>query len=145
MARPKAEVAMMILAVIGMLLSLYAITLHYGGDSKLCDINATFSCDTVNKSQYAVFLGIPVAVLGAIAYVIAAKALFFRRRIERFLDFTQKDLNWYLLILIGVMFLFQLYLTFAEVFLIRAYCIVCLGSQAVTLALLILAWRMYKN
>jgi uncharacterized membrane protein len=144
-ARSKTELAMMILALIGILLSLYATTLHYGGSSKLCDINSTFSCDTVNKSQYSELLGIPVAILGLIAYAIVLKAIFFRKRIQKALAFTDKDLNWYVLLFVAFMFLFQLWLTFAEIFLIKAYCIVCLGSQLVTLLLLILAWKMYRN
>src|SRR3989344_5283247 len=115
--------AFLITAFIGMLLSVYAIPLHFANDgSSLCDIGETLSCDKVNKSQWSTFVGVPVAFLGLIAYAVV-----------------------FLLVITVIMFAFQAYLTITEIFFIHAYCIVCLGSQACTIALVWLAWKEYNK
>tara|TARA_B100001971_G_C18182794_1_gene533828 strand:+ start:989 stop:1321 length:333 start_codon:yes stop_codon:yes gene_type:complete len=41
------------------------------GDSTICDFNALFSCDSVLSSSYSQFMGIPVAALGLLWFIIA--------------------------------------------------------------------------
>lgn len=60
-------------AAIAILVHSYLLNEHYGlkfgqatGDS-LCNINETFSCAAVSASRYAEFLGIPMALWGALA------------------------------------------------------------------------------
>ncbi|MDD9953900.1 MAG: vitamin K epoxide reductase family protein [Candidatus Woesearchaeota archaeon] len=138
------EKALVAVAFVGIIISLYAIPLHYGADS-ICNIGETFNCDKVNQSVYSVFLGVPVAVWGLLSYF----AVFFvgvkRKMVQRLLSFTRKDIYQYLLSFVVVMLLFQLYLTAMEIFVIHAYCIVCLTSQACTLLLLGIAWRLYSR
>jgi uncharacterized membrane protein len=90
-------------------------------------------------------LGIPVAVLGLLAYLAVFLITLKRRAVQQALAFTQKDFFQYLLIVTIVMFLFQLYLTAAEVFFIHAYCIVCILSQLCTAALLWLVWKEFSS
>lgn len=139
MARSKRETAMLIIAFIGVLLSIYAIPLHYAKSGSICDISDTINCDVVNKSQWSTLLGIPVAILGLTSYLVVFFAVLFRTRIQRWLAFTTRDFSQYYLLLVAVMFLFQLYLTVAEIFFIKAYCLVCLASQIATFLLLVLA------
>ena len=146
MARPRSDIAILLIAVIGIALALYATTLHFksSGDS-ICDISETFSCDKVNKSPWATFFGIPVAILGAISYLAVFLIILKKRAIMRALSFTSKDFAQYFLLLTVVMFGFQAYLTFVEIFWIHAYCVVCLGSQLCTLVLLLIAGKEYLS
>lgn len=141
----KHEQAMLGVALVGILLALYAIPLHYSSGGSICDINDTLNCDVVNKSQWSTLFGIPVAVLGFLSYLAVFFAVLFRKRIQRMLEFTENDFAQYLLFLTAVMFLFQLYLTFAEVFFIGAYCIVCLVSQVAVFLLFLLAFLYYRR
>lgn len=144
MARP-AEKAILALAFVGVLLAAYGLWLHYAGDAgSICNLNETFSCDTVNKSAYATLFGVPVALLGLLAYAGLFLLVLLGRRVRRALAFTEKDHLQYLLGLAIVMLLFQGYLTFVEIAILHAYCLVCLGSQATILAIAILSWRRYR-
>ena len=133
---------MLALALLGMILSGYALTFHYAdGGRSLCDINARFSCDTVNKSAWSTVLGIPVALLGILGYAAVALLALKRGAIQRALAFTHEDWRQDLLLLIAAMAAFQLYLTFVEAYFIGSYCVVCLASQVVVLALLGFVWK----
>lgn len=146
MARRAVDWWIVGLALAGLALSLYALPLHFdGGGGSFCNVSEQFNCDVVNRSVYSTFLGIPVALLGAIAYLALAFAVLMRTRIERALAFTHRDFWQYALVFIGIMLLFQLYLTAMEVFFLKAYCILCLGSQAVLLALGALAARALRD
>lgn len=62
----------LILAIIGAGISLYSLKHHIdvktlGETSAFCNINATFSCDDVAKSEYSEILGFPLGLFG-IAY-----------------------------------------------------------------------------
>lgn len=58
-----------VLALIGVALSVYS-TLHHlelkaaGATDAVCNINATFNCDAVAKSQYSEIAGVPLGVFG---------------------------------------------------------------------------------
>ncbi len=136
--KSKQEKIIIWLALIGIILSCYAITLHFApSTSKFCTYGPSLNCDVVNKSEWASVFGIPVAIFGFIAYLLVFIAVLKRRTIEKMLSFTSDDFWTYMYILVIFMFAFQLYLTFIEAYVIHAYCIVCLGSQLITLLLAI--------
>jgi uncharacterized membrane protein len=144
--RAHSERIILILAVLGILLSLYALPLHYSSNgSRLCNISESFDCDKVNKSQWSEFLGIPVAGLGAVAYLVLFLLVLRRKAVQRSLAFTSRDTWTYILLLAIAMLLFQGYLTLAEVLWIHAYCIVCLASQAVTLVIAIMTFSLWRS
>ncbi|MBN2194240.1 MAG: thioredoxin domain-containing protein [Polyangiaceae bacterium] len=65
------------LAAFGLALSIYLLQEHYVAWTNpnikaLCDINASFSCSTVARTPYAVFLGVPVAAWGVLGYLVIA-------------------------------------------------------------------------
>lgn len=138
----KTEKIFLIIAIIGLFLSAYAITLHYmPAGSSFCNIGESFDCDKVNKSPWSTFLGVPVALIGASGYFVLFLAVLKKRSLLKTLAFTEKDFWNYIFVLTAAGFAFQLYLTIVEFFFLHAYCIVCLGSQACILALTILAWK----
>lgn len=130
-------IAILILSFAGVAVSAYALHLHYTVDaSSFCNFNHTFNCDVVNKSWASEITGIPVALLGIIGYCLLALG-------SAWLLVTQKlrQLTWGAMALASVGALgFALFLTGVEVFDLHAYCVVCLASQAIILAIAILVW-----
>ena len=61
---------LVVLAVIGMVASSLALREHYRTDASPCSINERWDCGIVNHSPYAMFHGIPVAVIGIVGYLL---------------------------------------------------------------------------
>lgn len=121
------------LSLFGVLLSGYSLYAHYSSTpSKLCNFNDTFSCDAVNKSEYAEIAGIPVALVGLGGYVLLAMLAVQILKGRSF----HKDLFWFAL----AGFLFSLYLTYLEAFVILAWCPVCVLSQITILIIVVLSF-----
>jgi uncharacterized membrane protein len=116
------------LAVLGVLISAYLTWTHFAGLTPICTGSGE-GCETVQSSRYASVLGIPVALLGLIAYggLIFSTALW--RETGIYLGF--------LISLVGT--LFSAYLTYLEIFVIGALCQWCLASAAIMVAALVCA------
>jgi uncharacterized membrane protein len=58
---------------LGFCVSVFLTLQHYGlvGSSALCELGSSLSCSAVLGSSYAVLLGVPVAVLGVVYFVLA--------------------------------------------------------------------------
>ena len=116
---------MIFLAIVGVLLSLYLTWLHFNpSEGSFCNINDKFDCNAVNQSSYSVFI-LPVAfigVLGYLALIFVGIALMKRIRL------TQKHLHWIGIGLAGIGFLFSIYLSYAQAYLIGKWCIMCITS-----------------
>jgi uncharacterized membrane protein len=126
----------------GILLAAYAVTLHFApSSSAICNISASWNCDKVNKSPWSLFLGIPVSILGLLSYLIVFFAVLKRKTLQKTLSFTAKDFFGYLTFLTLVMFGFQFYLTGIELYVLHAFCVVCVISQFCTFLLAFLVGR----
>jgi len=135
----------LIISAIGLLVSLYAVQLHYGSGESFCNIGDTFNCDKVNKSTYSELLGIPVSILGSLSYLLVFILVLKMETISKKLDFTHRDYLQYLFLFTIAMLAFQVYLTGVEVFILNAYCIVCLISQLCTFMLaLVIGKELYS-
>lgn len=124
--RSAPRTGLLVLAVLGLLISAYLTWTHFAGLAPICTGGGE-GCETVQSSRYAVLLGVPVALLGLIAYggLIISAALWGQAGI--YLGF--------LISLIGT--LFSAYLTYLEIFVIGALCQWCLASAAIMPAALI--------
>jgi uncharacterized membrane protein len=122
------RLALLTLAVLGALISAYLTWTHFAGLTPVCTGGGE-GCQTVQSSRYASLLGIPVALLGLLAYggLIFSAVLWKEGGI--YLGF--------LISLVGT--LFSAYLTYLEVFVIGALCQWCLASAAVMVAALVCA------
>lgn len=115
-----------LLSLIGILVALYLTLYKVGvvGDLS-CSIG---SCETVNTSQWATFLGLPVAAWGLVTYIV----LFTLAMVgtgERFA--ASATISWSLVALSGWSVLFSGWLTYLELFVIHAICIWCVASAVV--------------
>jgi uncharacterized membrane protein len=117
------------LCAAGIGISGYLTYVHYAGLRPVCGIS--HGCETVQTSAYAALLGIPVALLGLITYVVIFVSL--RLRGEGPL------LTSYALTLIA--FAFSAYLTYRELFTIHAICSWCVSSGIVFTLLAIVGSR----
>lgn len=118
-------VLILIASIVGAISALYSTLAHYDiASSGVCTLNETFDCDVVNHSKYSELFGIPVAVFGLLAYVF-----FFFTVIMIYKKTDETILN--LMVFAAVFgFLFSLYLTYIEAFVLYTWCILCLISQA---------------
>ena len=127
------RMAVAALALIGALLSAYLVMYHYGLTGPLICGGAE-SCERVQTSRYAMFLGIPVAVLGLGGYaallIVALAGLQ-----ERFA--TARGPTTLLVALSGAGVAFSAYLTYLELFTIHAVCRWCVGSAVVITLILV--------
>src|SRR5579863_7631006 len=95
---------------------------HHFSKSKtsFCDINEVFNCDLVNRSTYSTVLGVPVALIGILGYLlILSLATVYREKAETPVM---------LLVVSAAGLGFALYLTYIEAHVLGAWCILCLNS-----------------
>jgi uncharacterized membrane protein len=92
-------------------------------------------CESVNSSRYAEIAGIPIALLGALAYVAVLALL----GAERWLPRQAENLNFgvFGIGLIGT--LYSAYLTYIEVAVLRAVCPYCVVSAVAVTAIFIIS------
>ncbi len=123
------------LSLFGVFLSSYSFFHKQGFTSgAFCNLNATFNCDVVNQGPYSEMFGIPVALIGIIGYFFLACAAGLKIKHPE-----DKSLSFFLLFASLGGFLFAFYLSGLEAFVLHAWCIVCLTSQGLITALLVLA------
>jgi vitamin-K-epoxide reductase (warfarin-sensitive) len=130
--------AIALLALAGMFVSSISLYHHFSkSKTSFCDIGQSFNCDLVNRSQYSVFHGIPVALLGILGYLlILSLATVYREKAE-----TPFILAGVTLAGLG----FALYLTYIEAFVLHAWCILCLSSLTlITVAGVLSLWSAAK-
>jgi uncharacterized membrane protein len=115
--------AVAIVAVAGLADATYLTVQALTGETLSC--GGSPDCFRVLGSSYAKLGGIPVAMLGALAYftvfTFATFAAFGYARAPKFLVFIA-----------GAMFLMTLWLLYVQAFLLHAYCRYCLFSAAIT-------------
>jgi vitamin-K-epoxide reductase (warfarin-sensitive) len=126
-------------ALVGLAVSIFTTLEHYGAaTAEFCSINETFNCDIVNGSKYSELFGIPVALLGIIAY-----GFFFAAALAVRKNHNEKLMN--LMVFGSVLaLLFSLYLTYIEAFVLYTWCILCLTSLAANLVVAIGIFRWHK-
>jgi uncharacterized membrane protein len=117
--------AVAILATVGIGVAGYLTDVHYAGLTPICGIS--HGCETVQTSQYAYLAGIPVALLGLIAYLILLASSLSAGERALLTGFGVS----------AVGFAFSVYLTYREVFSIHAICSWCVTS-AIVFTLLVL-------
>ena len=129
MSAPGLRMVSQVLCAAGIGIAGYLTYVHYAGLQPVCGIS--HGCETVQTSAYATLLGIPVAVLGLISYVV----IFISLRLAG----EGPLLAGYALTLIA--FAFSVYLTYREVFTIHAICSWCVSSAVVFTLLAIVGSR----
>ena len=115
-----------LLAVLGIVFSVFALREHYRTEDSPCHINDVWDCGEVNHSPYASLFGIPVAVIGMAGY-LALGVLAMKKAWRVVLGAAVAGLA------------FSLYLAHIEKDVLRAWCIYCVGSLGVITLMTLLA------
>ena len=130
--------AISLLALGGVLVSSVSLSHHYStAQSSFCDFGESFNCDMVNRSIYSVIVGIPVALIGIIGYLgLLGLATVYRAK-------AQTPALLLITSLAGLGF--ALYLTYIEAFVLAVWCILCLTSLTLILAITVLSSLLVAN
>jgi uncharacterized membrane protein len=107
-----------LLAVLGIVAASLALREHYRTEVSPCSINDKWDCGAVNKSPYAIFGGVPVAVIGIAGYALLGVLALARA--------------WKLLASAAIIGLaFSIYLTNIEAHILQIWCIYCVASMSI--------------
>jgi uncharacterized membrane protein len=128
------------LALAGIFLALYLLLYKLGMIGALtCSVG---SCETVNTSKWARFLGIPVAGWG-VAWYMATFAIAVASIQGRFAD--SPGISLALLVMTTTGLIFSAYLTWLELFVIHAICQWCVVSAVLVLVMFVLTVLDYRE
>jgi uncharacterized membrane protein len=122
----KLVIAIAAIALVGVGIATYLVYVHYAGIKPIC--TAGGGCEKVQTSDYSKLAGIPVADLGLAGYLAILASLFVRGDLGRLAGAA--------IALSG--FGFSMYLTYREIFTIKAICHWCVGSAVLMTLLAIL-------
>lgn len=122
----KLRIAILVLSVVGIGIAGYLTYVHYEGIQVVCGLGG--DCATVQASRYSKLDGIPVAVLGLVGYIGILGSLAVRGELGRVAAFA--------IAVIGCGF--SLYLTYRELFTIKAICPWCVSSAVLMTLLAVL-------
>ena len=126
------------LALAGIFVALYLTLYKLGAIGELsCRVG---SCETVNSSPWAVFLGAPVAAWG-VGFYVATFAVAIAGLRPRFSE--DRRLSLLLVLMSGVGVLFSAWLTYLELFVIHAICQWCVVSAVIVTAIFLFSLRDY--
>lgn len=127
--KDKTSLIIIVLSVLGLAISAY-LTFLYLNNKNVAFCVTGSDCDVVRESIYAKFLGIPVSVVGIVGY--SGIILF------SLISLTKKS-KWLLLYILSLGgFAFSVYLTYLELFVIKAICSFCVISAILITAIFIL-------
>jgi uncharacterized membrane protein len=127
-------------SLVGVAVSIY-LTIY-----KLTDNNAmclgSGDCSIVNASRYSEVYGIPVAIIGIIGYLAILVVLLLETRLTPLIDIG--NLLAFGMSLVGL--LFSAYLTYLELYVIKATCPFCFTSAiAITIIFIFTLIRLARN
>jgi uncharacterized membrane protein len=108
-----------VLAAIGLCVAAYLTYIHYEGIKPVCGLGG--NCEKVQSSEWSKLAGIPVALLGLLAYAAILATLFVERE--------EALVAGAVFSLAG--FGFSAYLTYRELFSIDAICQWCVASAVI--------------
>ena len=109
---------LVVLAIAGIVVSGLALREHYRTENSPCAINERWDCGIVNHSPFALFWGVPVAVIGMGGYLLLG-VLAFRRAYPWMLPFVTGA------------FTFAVHLADIEKYALGVWCIYCVISLGI--------------
>jgi uncharacterized membrane protein len=125
------RVGVAVVALAGAAVAGYLTYVHYQPDALICTGGG--GCETVQDSSYAELAGIPVALVGLVAYLVVLALVAWDSELARTLAAG--------IALVGVGF--AVYLVALQAFVIDAWCVWCLVNDLVVVPLLavLTVWR----
>jgi len=124
MTEDRLRTVVLVLAGLGAAIAGYLVWAHYADAAISC---TSGGCETVQRSDYAEIAGLPVALLGLLAYTAIAATATLRGELARVVTAG--------IVVTG--FLFSTYLLLVQALVIHAVCDWCVASDAVMSALVV--------
>ena len=122
-----------VLSLVGLFISLYLLWVYTSPLHPLVCLGT--GCDTVRASPYAHVMGYPMPLFGALMYAVVALLVFAEPLVA---SWTLRGIHFLVLAILSVAFLFSVYLTGLEAFVIHAWCEWCVTSAIVITVMLAL-------
>jgi uncharacterized membrane protein len=136
MSAKALRITLIVLATVGLGWATYLTYVHYSGTTPLCSLKGD-PCAQVQKSQYSELAGVPVALIGAIGYLLILGMLLYA-------DDERARFMTAALTLGG--FGFSAYLTYREIFTLHKICEDCVASAVIMTILMCLSvWRYLRG
>jgi uncharacterized membrane protein len=128
------RVGLAVVAIAGIAVAGYLTYVHYQPDALIC--TSSGGCETVQESSYAELAGVPVALLGLLAWIAVLLLVAWDSELARTLVAA---------IALGAAG-FALYLITLQAFVIDAWCVWCLVNDVVLVPLLVILalWRLLR-
>lgn len=119
----------------------YKVNILHPESSSFCSVNAVIDCDQVAVSAYSTLFGIPVATLGAFAYLFMLLFLLFSWVLKR-----DKIKEIYTVVYLGLwgLALFSLYELLASVFILKTICLMC-SVLYVSIIVMLVSFKLALN
>lgn len=128
------------LSILGIIVAAYLTYSHFDESALMCAVG---DCGTVQKSKYATLGPIPIAILGLAMYVALGLSALGRMRGKLPVTFEVATMASWGIALAGVAY--ALYLTYLEIWVIKAICQWCVASAIITTLILaiesVLLWH----
>jgi uncharacterized membrane protein len=126
--------ASLIISILGLIDAIYLALIKFLNKPEMC-LEGIGDCWSVNLSPYSSIYGIPVSILGAGAYLVLIGIFILEYKRPDLKDYTVKCI--FGMTTIG--FLFSLYLSYLELFVIHAICPFCVVSAILMTTLFIIS------
>lgn len=126
-----------LLAVPGMLISFYLLLFHSGNLIGVCGPSAWDDCGAVSgpDAPYSAIGPVPVALIGLIGYA----SIFLLTWLKDWLPPLEEYLPEVMVGVVGLAFLFSLFLTGLELFVLNALCRYCVVSAVIVTVMFVLS------
>ena len=135
-----------LLMFVGLVDSIYLTISHYRVYADIeyqsfCAISRAVNCDTVSQSPYAIMLNLPVALWGAIGYSCLSIFVYLAAKNGRKKVRYWSIIFWITLVFSGL----SIILALISTYFIGSYCIMCIVTYGVNLALLYYSWLILRR
>lgn len=131
---PTSRMAVALLALVGFFIALYLLFYAQGAFGTL--LCGEGGCETVQSSEYAVFAGVPVPLIGVIGYALLLGTALAGLQPG---PGRSRGLAIAIFLLASAAFAFSMYLTGIEAFVLNAWCRWCIASAVVATLIFVAA------
>jgi protein-disulfide isomerase len=137
----RATLLALVCALVGLGASVAAAYVHYRllydpTYRSFCDVSSRVTCTVVYMSRFSTFRGVPVAIFGAMWFVVAGLFSFAALRAR---DSVRESVPGYLFVLSTLALAVILYLGYASFVILKAVCILCLTTYAAVIGLFLIS------
>lgn len=123
-----------VFSILGLIISAFLTYEYLQPNPVICPLTGN-GCELVRKSEYSKFLGVSIPYIGIAYYFIAAAiSIYLTQNYKKIVDQIR-------LLASFASFLFGVYLTYLEAYVIKAFCFWCVSSFIVSIIILALALK----